>query len=85
MSEDDKNKGESDKASNTCEVIDFTLSKLEQMADEYESLGLYEQADEVYGAISLYKSGKVAIKWQKGMPFIILSKDGTPKKPNESE
>ena len=43
MSEDDKNKEEG------AEVIDFTVVKLQQMIDNYEDLGLHEQADDVDG------------------------------------
>ncbi len=77
MSEDDNKKEESD------ELIDFTSIKLKQIANDFEDLGMYEQADEVLGALAKYQRGEILIKWQKGMPFIIITEDGKPKKPSK--
>jgi len=80
MSEgNNKNKDES------ATVIDFTLAKLEQMADEYEDMGMYTQAEEVLNAIEQYKLGIIDIKWQKGMPYVVLTPDGKPKKPAKTD
>ncbi len=76
MSEDDNKKEES------AELIDFTSIKLKQIANDFEALGMYEQADEVLGALAKYQRGDILIKWQKGMPFIIITEDGKPKKPS---
>jgi hypothetical protein len=76
MSEDDNKKEES------AELIDFTSIKLKQIANDFEDLGMYEQADEVLGALAKYQRGEILIKWQKGMPFIIITEDGKPKKPS---
>ena len=76
MSEDDNKKEES------AELIDFTSIKLKQIANDFEALGMYEQADEVLGALAKYQRGEILIKWQKGMPFIIITEDGKPKKPS---
>ena len=76
MSEDDNKKEES------AELIDFTSIKLKQIANDFEDLGMYEQADEVLGALAKYQRGEILIKWQKGMPFIIIIEDGKPKKPS---
>ena len=82
MSEgNDKNNIDNDEVTN---VIDFTVAKLEHMAAGYEETGMYSQADEVYNAIEQYKLGMIAIKWQKGMPYIVLTPDETPKKPGET-
>tara|TARA_R100000458_G_C8103234_1_gene129071 strand:+ start:311 stop:574 length:264 start_codon:yes stop_codon:yes gene_type:complete len=77
MSEDDNKKEES------AELIDFTSIKLKQIANDFEALGMYEQADEVLGALAKYQRGEILIKWQKGMPFIIITEDGKPKKPSK--
>jgi hypothetical protein len=77
MSEDDNKKEES------AELIDFTSIKLKQIANDFEDLGMYEQADEVLGALAKYQRGEILIKWQKGMPFIIITEDGKPKKPSK--
>jgi hypothetical protein len=77
MSEDDNKKEES------AELIDFTSIKLKQIANDFEALGMYEQADEVLGALAKYQRGDILIKWQKGMPFIIITEDGKPKKPSK--
>ena len=77
MSEDDNKKEES------AELIDFTSIKLKQIANDFENLGMYEQADEVLGALAKYQRGEILIKWQKGMPFIIITEDGKPKKPSK--
>ena len=76
MSEDDNKKEES------AELIDFTSIKLKQIANDFEDLGMYEQADEVLNALAKYQRGDILIKWQKGMPFIIITEDGKPKKPS---
>jgi|TARA_R110000824_G_scaffold38491_3_gene117521 hypothetical protein len=75
MSEDDKNKEEG------AEVIDFTVVKLQQMIDNYEDLGLHEQADDVDGALEQYLAGELLIRWQDGMPFVVLDVAGELKKP----
>jgi hypothetical protein len=77
MAEDDNKKEES------AELIDFTSIKLKQIANDFEDLGMYEQADEVLGALAKYQRGEILIKWQKGMPFIIITEDGKPKKPSK--
>ena len=77
MSEDDNKKEES------AELIDFTVIKLKQIVNDFEDLGMYEQADEVLGALAKYQRGEILIKWQKGMPFIIITEDGKPKKPSK--
>ena len=77
MSEDDNKKEES------AELIDFTSIKLKQIANDFEDLGMYEQADEVLNALAKYQRGEILIKWQKGMPFIIITEDGKPKKPSK--
>ena len=77
MSEDDNKKEES------AELIDFTSIKLKQIANDFEDLGMYEQADEVLNALAKYQRGDILIKWQKGMPFIIITEDGKPKKPSK--
>ena len=77
MSEDDNKKEES------AELIDFTVIKLKQIVNDFEDLGMYEQADEVLGALAKYQRGDILIKWQKGMPFIIITEDGKPKKPSK--
>ena len=77
MSEDDNKKEES------AELIDFTVIKLKQIVNDFEDLGMYEQADEVLGALAKYQRGDILIKWQKGMPFIIITEDGNPKKPSD--
>ena len=77
MSEDDNKKEAS------AELIDFTVIKLKQIVNDFEDLGMYEQADEVLGALAKYQRGEILIKWQKGMPFIIITEDGKPKKPSD--
>ena len=77
MAEDDNKKEES------AELIDFTSIKLKQIANDFEDLGMYEQADEVLNALAKYHRGEILIKWQKGMPFIIITEDGKPKKPSD--
>ena len=77
MAEDDNKKEES------AELIDFTSIKLKQIANDFEDLGMYEQADEVLNALAKYQRGEILIKWQKGMPFIIITEDGKPKKPSD--
>ena len=77
MAEDDNKKEES------AELIDFTSIKLKQIANDFEDLGMYEQADEVLEALAKYQRGEILIKWQKGMPFIIITEDGKPKKPSK--
>ena len=77
MAEDDNKKEES------AELIDFTSIKLKQIANDFEDLGMYEQADEVLEAYAKYQRGEILIKWQKGMPFIIITEDGKPKKPSK--
>ena len=77
MAEDDNKKEES------AELIDFTSIKLKQIANDFEDLGMYEQADEVLNALAKYHRGEILIKWQKGMPFIIITEDGKPKKPSK--
>tara|TARA_R110002096_G_scaffold392220_3_gene587151 strand:- start:535 stop:777 length:243 start_codon:yes stop_codon:yes gene_type:complete len=75
MSEDDKNKEEG------AEVIDFTVVKLQRMIDNYEDLGMHEQADDVDGALEQYLAGELLIRWQDGMPFVVLDVAGELKKP----
>jgi hypothetical protein len=79
MSEDDKNKEEG------AEVIDFTVVKLQQMIDNYEDLGLHEQADDVDGALEQYLAGELLIRWQDGMPFVVLDVAGELKKPGDED
>ena len=79
MSEDDKNKEEG------AEVIDFTVVKLQQMIDNYEDLGLHEQADDVDGALEQYLAGELLIRWQDGMPFVVLDVAGELKKPGADD
>tara|TARA_R110000851_G_scaffold136614_2_gene272230 strand:+ start:1207 stop:1473 length:267 start_codon:yes stop_codon:yes gene_type:complete len=79
MSEDDNKKEE------TATIIDFTVVKLQRLIDSYEDAGLYEQADEVYTALSKYQAGDLQIKWQKGMPFVVVDAEGRAKKPTDED
>lgn len=79
MSEDDNKKEE------TATIIDFTVVKLQRLIDSYEDAGLYEQADEVYAALSRYQAGDLQIKWQKGMPFVVVDAEGRAKKPTDED
>ena len=79
MSEDDNKKEAS------AELIDFTVIKLKQIVNDFEDLGMYEQADEVLGALAKYQRGDILIKWQKGMPFVVVDAEGRAKKPTDED
>ena len=79
MSEDDNKKEE------TATIIDFTVVKLQKLIDSYEDAALYEQADEVYAALTKYQAGDLQIRWQKGMPFVVVDAEGRAKKPTDED
>lgn len=81
MSEGNKEK-ESGPASNN--VIDFTIVKLERMANDFNAQGQHTLEQEVYIALDAYMSGSIGIVWQKGMPHAVTIPEQAEEKPNDS-